>query len=217
MNLMSVKTLDTFTFIFFVANTRNKLEKRQVMLNAVRGFINTIDSFREAKVTIKPRRIAIEHNDYFFAFDSQGVFNMGFSTSENKIDFLSNTMNEVCAKLTEKIGQGEKMEIDIFSTGEYIINKKYNLFAKLIQDQNLHKICYQNGAIKPTRINLKCSGMNSNNSVRVSLYKGRKENKLHITLERANDTGFIPDAAKDAAHVINEMANRISKELISET
>lgn len=215
---MTLKTLDTFTFMFFVEKTKNTLEKRETMLSIVRSFINTVDSFRGSAIKIKPKRISIENKDFYFAFDLSGVFNMGFTAAEDKIDLLNSTMNEVCAKFTEKMSHEEKMEVLIYSSGDYIIDKKCNLFAKLVQDQNLHKACYQNGLVKPTRIDLECRGKNSNNSIEVSLYREEgKENKLRITLFKDKNKEFVPNAVKDAAETINEMASRIFKELISET
>jgi hypothetical protein len=213
---MNLKTLDHFTLIFYFLNTKNKPEQRKAILDVVRSFINTVDSFRGSKVTIKPKTITIEHEDYFFSFDSKEVFNMGFTTGEGKIDFLNNAMNEVCEKLTKKMGDKGRMAIDIFSFAEYMISKKCNLFTKLIQEQNLHKICYQKGAVMPMKVDLECSGADRNNSIEVSLYRTREENKLEITLTKVGSKQLIPDTAKDAAQEINEMASRILKELISE-
>lgn len=213
---MNLKTLDTFTFMFIITQENENLMKRVAILNEIRSFINTIDFFSRYKITMKPMRIDILDADFYFAFDTKGSFTMGFACSEEKIESLSEVMNEISRKLIDKISREKNVETNIFSASEYKIAEKCDLFAKLIQNQNLNKICYQHGTTSPKKIDLQCISEDSTSSIDISLYKEKNQKMVRIELSKDANTLLPIDAAKDAAKLTAEIANGISNELLGE-
>lgn len=219
---MSVRTLDLFTFMFMIDQEKGNLANRNAFLDEIRTFVNTIDSFTKSKIVIKPRRIGIINDDFYFAFDSKGLFSMGFTCSLEKIEELNNVMNDISARLTKRIRSTNRTSIEIFSTAEYIINDKFDIFSKLIQNQNLGNICRQYGLLLPKKVDLECGEVKAGcgGSFDMSLFidddeeKEERQRKLRIKHWKFVVDQFPIDAAKNELKVITEMGNKISEDLL---
>jgi hypothetical protein len=196
---------------------KESIAKRNSILDYVRNFIGTIAFFSESEIIMKPRRIAINNDKFYFSFDSKTTFNMGFTCGEESIDSLNNVMNEVAAKLTKKLDLKEKFSIVSFTVFEFIVDKECDLFSKLIQQKNLSEICSKDGVVSPKKIDLECKSADGNSSFELSFFRRENQNWLRIEFTKYAYTQLAINAANETANLIREIASRVSKNLLVKT
>ena len=199
--------------MFFINIKNDNSEKRVAILNEVRSFVGTINFPSNSKIVIKSRHIDIDNDKFYFAFNSQGTFNFGFTSDEESIDSLNNVMNEVSTKLMQRLNQEEKIEIRVFSICEYNLGNRIDYFSKILQQKSLSDICCKHKDIVPRRIDVECKTTDKKGSFEISFRKEKDHDTLTIEFSGEKSTQFTLNVTREMANYLQETANCIINNL----
>ncbi len=208
---MSSKSLETFTFMVFFASTQNKTDQKAEAFEVIRSTIGNIEEFRNADIKIRARKIEVSADDYYFAFTTQNVFTMGFSTNDKYIGYLDGVFNRIFADFKEKTSGSaiwKNVVINFFAGSVFDLSKEIvSPLSKVVQRESLNDVFSAVWNFTPKKFAGTFRNSETGEDIEIMI-EADEITKLHLSSYK-DKKDFTKGMAKTVSTELDKLADKI--------